>query len=146
MKRNYSYVSVALKPEYVKDVFAHLLEAGIAPASKHDLHCTVIYDERTHEKPLCKLDPNREFTANITKLEVLGDGVVFHMTSRDINEEFRRLTDAGYQHSFDTPLPHMSLAYDCDQYDKLAIEAAFSNWAGRQLVFHRADFGYGTGD
>lgn len=142
MEKDYSYVCVFLKPEYIQEVFARLLEASVAPAPKHDLHATIMYDERDIETPLIKLDPTREYRAHITKMEVLGDGLVFHMTSPDMQEEFRRLRDAGYEHSFETMLPHMSLAYDCDAYDTLALQSVFSDWAGTELVFHNASFGY----
>jgi hypothetical protein len=142
MELNYSYVSVQLKSEFQADVIARLLEAGITPESKHELHCTMIYDDRDIEKPLCALLPEKEFTASIIKLEPLGDGIVFHLTGKELNDEFRRLKDAGYQHSFGTPLFHMSLKYDFDKYDIMAINAAFSDWMGRQLVFNNECFGY----
>lgn len=141
MEKDYSYISVELKPEFVGDVFANLLEASVAPAAKHDLHATLMYDERDIASPLCDLNTTREYRAHVTKLEVLGDGLVFHMTSPDMQDEFRRLRDEGYEHSFGTLLPHMSLAYKCDAYDILALQSVFSDWAGRELVFHNATWG-----
>ena len=142
MERDYSYISVELCPEFIPDIFERLLEAGIQPAPKHDLHATIIYDERDIEKPLCELDPSKRFKANITKLEVLGDGLVFHLTSRDLLDEFARLKEAGYKHSFGTPLPHMSLTYDFNQYDILACQRLFADWGGRELIFYNESFGF----
>jgi hypothetical protein len=141
MEKDYSYVSVQLLPEYQADVIKTMLEANVAPEYKHELHCTLMYDERDIEAPLCALLPSLAFTAHITKLEPLGDGLVFHLTSKELNDEFRRLKDAGYQHSYGTPLFHMSLKYDFDKYDIMAINAAFSDWAGRPLVFSNECFG-----
>jgi len=141
LERDYSYISAELKPEYVEEIFAKLLEANVAPP-KYDLHCTLVYDERKHDKPLAVMDPRREFRAHLTKLEHLGDGYVFHMSSKDLSEEFRRLKEAGYEHSFVTPLHHMSITYDPDKYDVLALDAAFSDWLGKELVFWKADYGF----
>lgn len=141
MEKEYAYIAAELKPEYIMEVYKLLGEAGVQ-VPKHDLHTTIIYDERKIDKPLATLDPTREFRAHVTKLETLGDGIVFHLTSPDLNEEFRRLTEAGYKHSYGTPLPHMSIAYDFDKYDVMAVNSVFSDWGGRELVFWKADFGW----
>lgn len=141
MSRDYSYIAAELKPEYIMEVYKLLGEAGV-PIPKHDLHSTIMYDERGIDKPLAKMHPEREFRANIIKLDILGDGIVFHLTSKELNEEFRRLKDAGYKHSFETPLPHMSIAYDFDQYDVMAVNSVFSDWMGKELVFWRCDYGW----
>jgi len=142
MELDYSYVSVQLKPEMQAEIISTLVLAGIPPEAKHELHATMIYDERDIDKPLCDLlSPSKEFKANIISLETLGDGVVFHLTSTDMLEEFRRLKDEGYVHSYGTPLFHMSLKYDFDKHDILAINHAFAEWGGRTLIFHNEQFG-----
>lgn len=141
MERDYSYVAAELKPEFIMEIYKLLGECGVQ-IPKHDLHATIIYDERGIDRPLAEMHPEREFRAFVTKLEPLGDGVVFHLTSPDLNEEFRRLRDAGYQHSYDTPLPHISIAYDFDEYDIMALNSVFSDWPGKELVFWKADYGW----
>lgn len=140
MSYDYSYISAKLKSEFVEEIFKLLLEANVAPP-KHDLHATLIYDERELDEPLCKLDPTREYRAQVTRLEILGDGIVFHLSSPDLTEEFYRLKEAGYEHSFKTPLHHMSLGYDLDSFDLLALNAAFSEYGGRELIFSNTSFG-----
>jgi hypothetical protein len=142
MELDYSYVSVQLKQEFQAEIISKLILAGIAPESKHELHCTMVYDERDIAAPLCNLVPaSQEFRANIISLDTLGDGLVFHFTSTDMLEEFRRLKEGGYVHSFGTPLFHMSLKYDFDKYEVLALNNLFGDWGGRTLVFHNEQFG-----
>lgn len=141
-KPQYNYVDVTLIGPEVEEIFAILMQAGIAPAAKHDLHATVIYDERKDmEAPLAELDPSKVFHANIVSLEVLGDGLVFHLTSRELLEEHMRLKECGYIHSFDGFMPHMSLTYNFNQYDILTLRSLFAMWGGRQLTFSRQGFG-----
>lgn len=142
MELDYSYISVQLKNEMQAEVIEALILAGIPPEAKHELHCTMMYDERSFVKPLCSLlPPTQEFKANIIAMQTLGDGLVFMLTSIDMLEEFRRLKSEGYVHSFDTPLFHMSLKYDFDKYDILAINNAFADWGGRTLIFNNEQFG-----
>lgn len=137
---DYSYISARLKEEFVGEIVDILIGAGIT-IPKHDFHVTIIYDEREIEKPLAELHPDKEFEAFITKLEILGDGIVFHLTSPQLTDEFRRLVTAGYIHAYGTPLHHMSLGYDLDKYDLLLLNSAFNDWGGRRLVFNETTFG-----
>lgn len=137
---DYSYISARLKEEFAEEIIGILIEAGIG-IPKHDLHATIIYDEREIKKPLAELHPETEFEAFVTKLDILGDGIVFHLTSPQLNEEFRRLTGAGYVHAYGTPLHHMSLGYDLDKYALLVLQSAFSEWGGKRLVFSETTFG-----
>lgn len=142
MELDYSYVSVQLKSEMQEEIISRLVLAGIPPEAKHELHCTMVFDERDIPAPLCKLlPPSQEFTANVVALETLGDGLVFKLTSTEMLEEFRRLKDAGYLHAFGTPLFHMSLKYDFDKYDIMALNNVFADWGGRTLVFNNEQFG-----
>lgn len=142
MELDYSYISVQLKSEMQAEVISTLILAGIPPEAKHELHCTMVYDDRDIVKPLCSLAPaSQEFKANIIALQTLGDGLVFKLTSVDMLEEFRRLKNEGYEHSYGTPLFHMSLKYDFDKYDILAVNQAFSEWGGRTLIFNNEQFG-----
>ncbi|CAG27220.1 RNA ligase [Pseudomonas phage EL] len=137
---NYGYVDVSLVGPEVEEIFGLLLECGIAPAAEYNLHCTLMYDEQA-EEPLVKLNPDAKFTAYVTGIDVLGDGLVFNLTSKDLADEHRRLKDGGYTHSFDAFLPHMSVTYDFDEYDMLKVKQAFATWGGRQLTFSKESFG-----
>lgn len=142
MELDYSYVSVQLKSEMQEEIISKLVLAGIPPESKHELHATMVFDERDIPTPLCNLmPPSKEYVASIISMETLGDGVVFHLTSTDMLEEFRRLKDEGYVHAYGTPLFHMSLKYDFDKYDVMALNNAFADWGGRTLVFHNEQYG-----
>lgn len=141
MANNNGYVDVSLIGPEVEEIFAILMHNGIPPAVKHDLHCTMMYDKRDLEAPLVEVDPTKEFKANVTKLEVLGDGLVFHLTSTDLADEHRRLKEGGYEHSFPDFLPHMSLTYDFNNYDRLRLEHAFQGWEGRELTFGKEGYG-----
>jgi 2'-5' RNA ligase len=142
MSVDYSYVSVKLKPEFVQALYDSLLGIGLPPSYKHEPHCTIMFDKREIEKGLCVLDPLKEFEAFVTSVGYLGkDDLVFNLTSRDMVDEFHRLTDAGYQHSYGTPLPHMTILYDSDKYEKLLVEQNMQEWVGRRLVFSQLSFG-----
>lgn len=142
MELDYSYVSVQLKSEMQAEIISKLILAGIPPESKHELHATMVFDERDIPAPLCNLLPaSQEFTANVIALQTLGDGLVFKLTSIEMLEEFRRLKDAGYQHAYGTPLFHMSLKYDFDKYDILALNNLFADWGGRTLIFNNEQYG-----
>lgn len=140
MANNNGFIDVELIGPEVAEIFETLLTGGIT-LSKHNLHCTVMFDKRNHEAPLAELHPREIFTANVTALEVLGDGLVFHLTSKPLADEHRRLKEFGYEHSFDAYLPHMSLTYDFDEYDKLKARQLFANWGGRLLSFSNESYG-----
>lgn len=142
MERDYSYIQVSLRPDITQDVYAQLIELGIAPNDKYDLHTTVMYDKRNIPEPLCALDKNQEFIAKINGMGKLGDAYVFHLYSPQLHEAFRKLTDAGYVHSYGTPLWHLSLAYKLDDFQYLAIDHGFAHWMGREIVLRNMDFGF----
>lgn len=141
MANNHGYVDVSLIGPEVEEIFGLLLDCGMPPGLKHNLHATLMYDKRDLEAPLAELDQEQKFKANVTKLEVLGDGLVFHLTSQDMLDEHRRLKECGYQHSFDGLLPHMSLTYDFSPHEVLKLQHAFADWGGRELTFSEAGFG-----
>lgn len=140
MANNHGYVDVMLVGPEVQEIFDLLLNNGIT-LSKHNLHCTVMFDKRDLEGPLAELRPKEVFTANVVSLEALGDGLVFHLTSKELSDEHRRLKEAGYEHSFESYLPHMSITYDFNEYDKLKAYQLFANWGGKQLTFSHEGFG-----
>jgi len=142
MELDYSYIQVKLREDMVKDVYADLFKAGLRINDKYELHCTMMYDERDIESPLSILDPHREFRAKIIGMGVLGDANVFHLTSDELLEKFRELKEDGYEHSYGTPLFHMSLGYKLDDYEVLIMDQVFSEWMGRELVFNNLSFGF----
>lgn len=142
MELDYSYIQVVLRDDLIGDVFRDLLEAGVGPDAKYDLHSTLMYDERTHDKPLVRLDSRKEFKAKIIKMGRLGEAYVFHLTSPDLLEEFRLLKEAGYEHSYGTPMFHMSLGYKLDPYSELELDQVFANWMGRELTFTGMCYGF----
>lgn len=137
---NLGFVDVELMGPEVGEIFDILLNAGI-PLSKHNPHCTLMYDKRDIQEPLAELRPKETFTAFISSLDVLGEGLVFHLTSPQLADEHRRLKEAGYQHSFDAFLPHMSISYDLSKYDILKCQDLFADWGGKQLTFSNESFG-----
>jgi hypothetical protein len=142
MEPDYSYIQVSLQDNMVEDVFGALMEAGQAPSDKYDLHVTMMYDEREHKEPLVELDKTKTFAAKIISMGKLGDAYVFHLTSPQMLEEFRSLKEAGYEHSYGTPLFHMSLGYKLDAYNHLELEQVFAEWMGRELIFTNMSFGF----
>lgn len=142
MALDYSYVSVELTTGIEKELIALLMSIGIPPAPKHDFHITVVWDPRKGDvtEPLAVLDPEREWTAHVVSIDVLGDGLVFHLSSKELMEEHKRLLAAGYQHSFPDFLPHMSVAYDLDNYHVLMVKSELATWVGRPLTFTQETF------
>jgi hypothetical protein len=140
---DYSYISVDLTSDFEAELITLLSGAGIAPSPKHDFHSTLIYDERDVKEPLAKLDPTRIFEAHVVAIEVLGDGLIFRLTSKDLQEEHLRLKACGYQTPYNGYIPHMSLTYDFNQYDILACNQVLSDWAGRKLTFTNEAYSLG---
>lgn len=139
MAHNNGFVDVSLIGPEVEEIFGVLLDCGIS-LPKYNPHCTLMYDDEATEQ-LAELRPNQVFHGNITALEVLGDGVVFHLTSKELSDEHRRLKEAGYKHSFDAFLPHMSITYDFSEYDVLKLKQAFAGWGGKRLAFSNQSYG-----
>lgn len=143
LQMDYSYVSAFLTPDLIGDLYKTLLSVGIAPAPKHDFHVTLMYDKRKKEikEPLAKLDQTAVFKAFIVGFDVLGDGLVLHLMSKELHSEHQRLLAAGYQYSFPDYLPHMSLMYDFNEYDILKLKSVMGVWMGRELTFSNESFG-----
>lgn len=138
----FNYIAVQLASAMQAELHVILSGAGIAAAPKHDFHCTVMFDERKDmAEPLAKLDPTREFQANVVELQILGNGLVFRLTSKDLHAEHVRLRDAGYVFPYDGYLPHMTLGYDLNKYEILKLEALMGDWMGRTLTFTGETFG-----
>lgn len=144
MELAYNYIFVKLKPDNVKELYEDMIQHGLAPSYKHDPHCTILFDKRDDiTEPLCVLNPLEEFEAFVTGVGYLGlsNDLVFHLTSQPLVQLFHRLTDAGYVHSYGTPLPHMTVLYDSDKYEKLIVEQNMQHWVGKRLLFNRLSFG-----
>lgn len=142
MEEDYSYVSVFLRDDMIQDLYAATLEAGCAPSDKYEPHVTLMFDERDIPEPLCLLDISGEFTAKIISMGKLGDAYVFHLTSPQLLEQFRLLREAGYVHSYGTPMFHMSVGYKVSPHDELALDQVFATWMGRELTFTNMAFGF----
>lgn len=140
---NYGYVSVDLTDDIVGELTAAIMGAGIPPMPKHGFHVTMMYDKRKKEieKPFAELDPKRVFVAHVVALEALGDGLVFHLSSKELHEEHVRLLKAGWVSPYDGYLPHMSLMYDFNSYDILKLNSVLAPWVGRCLTFSNESFG-----
>lgn len=135
-----SFVQVLLQEPQRSEILGLLVQAHFE-MPKYPLHCTVMYDERELDQPLCTVNPNKVYEATIQNVEVLGDGLVFHLISPSLVEEHLRLKDRGYQSSFGAYLPHMSMAYKFDKYEVLKADFLFASWAGRTLTFSEQQFG-----
>lgn len=129
------YVSARLNSAIEADLISHLINNGLVPISKYPYHCTIMYDERDCDTPRCDFDPEKVFKATIQSIECLGDAIAFTMTSKDILDEFFRLKDAGYQHSFPDLKIHMSILYDFTSLDLELCKMVLGEWMGRQITF-----------
>lgn len=130
------YIDVRLVSSQEDDLIRDLTTLGINALPKGKYHCTVMYDKREElDKPLCDIDHEQVFNAYIVEVKPLGDALVFTMTSKDILDEFQRLCEAGYQHSFPDLLVHMSICYSFSAYDKLKVEQFMGKWIGRNIQF-----------
>ncbi|EBV8434164.1 hypothetical protein NFI00_000028 [Salmonella enterica] len=134
------YIDIKLDSKQEDDLIRDLTLLGIKALPKGKYHCTVMYDKRDElDKPLCDIDPEQVFDAHVVEVKPLGDALVFTMTSKDIYDEFRRLREAGYQHSFPELLVHMSICYEFSAYDKLKVEQFMGKWIGRNIQFSREE-------
>ena len=140
MSSKAAFVQVLLQEPERSEILGLLVQSHIE-MPKYPLHCTVMWDDRDLATPLCSVNPNKVYQATVQNVEVLGDGLVFHLISPALVEEHLRLKEKGYQPSFPSYLPHMSLSYTFDKYDTLKADYVFANWAGRTLTFSEEQFG-----
>lgn len=79
------------------------------------LHATIMYDKRNPEVFPTKND--KVYTAKIVGVKMLGDptsrwrACALELDSDSVQKRHKELLEAGYQHSFDTLLLHVSLCY-----------------------------------
>lgn len=79
--------------------------------SKEELHTTLLYDVRK-ETPDYKGDPNRQYSAKVKSVGILGDGLVLFFESPDLVKRHEELKAAGFEHSFPELNPHMTVKYN----------------------------------
>ena len=131
------YIAVKLDKKQEAELISDIEILHIEPLEKDSYHCTVIYDERECDEPRCDIDPEKLFKAHVVGIEVLGKGLVFMMTSKDILDEHDRLKAAGFEHSYPDLCVHMSLTYTFDEYDVIKAKQHLTKWMGRELTFSR---------
>ncbi len=129
------YISVNLVEETEKQLKTALTDLGIQPATTYPFHITLMYDKSECEEPRCDINSHVLFKATIIGFKELGDAIVAELHSVGLQQEFRRLTDAGYTHSYSTLLLHMSLVYDPTRFDLIKINTELANWLGKEVTF-----------
>lgn len=116
------YVSVsvdALKAaEIHKAVFSRGIVDGLPP---EEYHVTVMYDRNNPDISLSDIPKPALFEASIIGLDVLGEGkskaLVLLLDSPELHEFHNTLLEEGFQHSYSTFTPHVSVKYAPSESD-----------------------------
>lgn len=132
------YVALRLDPEIQKTVINALEQSGIEDVNQ-DMHCTVFFCNRGMEKLNLNtekvIEVHFEPKINRTDISELGEALVIKFSSPEIQEIFDSIKDKGYQHSFETLIPHMSLKYEPSKEDIEKIKDVISDLNIESLKF-----------
>jgi len=129
------YISVNLVKDQERIISKEIAELGLKPVSEFPFHVTMMYDERECEEPRCVINPDVTFEATVIGFKPLGKAIVMELHSIGLHREFKRLVEAGYQHSYGNALLHMSLVYNPDNYTLPIVETGMEEWLGKTLTF-----------
>lgn len=129
------YISVELLKETEKKLSVEIAALDLHPLSEYPMHVTLMFDERECEKERCIMNPDVIYEATITGFKPLGKAIVADLYSVGLHREFKRLLEAGYQHSYDSLQLHMSVVYDPSPYDLLTIQRGLQHWVGKTIQF-----------
>lgn len=128
------YISVNLDKETEKELSREIADLDLHPVSEYPFHVTMMFDESECDEPRCVINPEATFEAVIIGFKPLGDAVVAELHSIGLQREFKRLKEAGYNHSFPSLLLHMSLVYNPDDYALLVLEKGLERWIGKTIT------------
>lgn len=129
------YISVNLERKEETELSRRLTDLDLHPVSEYPFHITLMFDERECEEPRCVINPDISFEAVVTSFKPLGDAIVAELHSIGLQREFKRLKEAGYEHSFGNLLLHMSLVYKPNDYELLVVQSGLSDYLGKTLTF-----------
>lgn len=107
----HGYISLNLHPSTADTIHSIMIRCGVLhPLPPREMHVTLMYDKSNPTiDPEC--DPKREFEARVEGFGILGDAIVVHLSSEDINKRHQELRNKGFKHSFDDYTCHMTLKY-----------------------------------
>lgn len=110
----------------VRDMFR---TKQLPQTSRGSLHVTLMYDADTPfgTYPVPEFD---SCTAYVKKVVVLGDDdniAALELDCPELHDYHRRLKDAGYTHSFDDFLPHISVMKNFTAQQLRALKDVFNN-------------------
>lgn len=109
------YVGLTLDSEQAKEIAKIFKIAGVECLTPSEFHVTVMQDESNPEIKL--LSNDEKYTAKVTGVERLGkagsdwEAIVLLLESPSIEKRHKELTNAGFNHKFDTLKCHMSIVY-----------------------------------
>lgn len=129
------YISVKLLKVFEDELSVKIAELGCKPISRYPFHVTLMFDDAERDEPLCIINPDIIYEATITGFRKLGKAIVADLHSPGLHTEFKRLTQAGYKHSFETLQLHMSLVWEPTSHDLNLIETGLFEWLGKTLQF-----------
>lgn len=129
------YISVNLTRTEEHELSKQLAALELKPVSSYPFHVTLMFDDRECDAPRCIINPDVIYEATCIGFKVLGKAIVAELHSIGLQREFTRLKEAGYEHSYDTLLLHMSLTYDPSDYDLLTVQSGMKHMLGKTYQF-----------
>lgn len=130
------YISVSLDRKEETELSRRIAALDLHPVSEYPFHVTMMFDESECDEPRCVINPDVSFEAVIIGFKPLGKAIVAELHSVGLQREFKRLQEAGYEHSFDSLLLHMSLVYKPDDYELLIVQQGLSDYLGKTITLN----------
>lgn len=130
------YISINLRKTEEDELSKQLAELGLTPVSEYPFHVSLMFDETECDEPRCIINSEAIFEAIVIGFKPLGKAIVVELHSIGLQKEFQRLQEAGYTHSYDSLLLHMSLVYNPKPFDLQIIEKGLApQLIGKTLQF-----------
>lgn len=130
------YISVSLERSEEAELSKRIAALDLHPVSEYPFHVTLMFDESECNEPRCVINPDASFEAVVIGFKPLGDAIVAELHSIGLQREFKRLKEAGYEHSFGSLLLHMSLVYKPDDYELIVVQQGLDDLLGKTLIFN----------
>lgn len=115
------YVGIKLDKQSIESLQSFIKDNEIPnPIDSNDMHVTIMYSEKPIHKSDELIDPKLELTASATEFDLYGDDrncLVLKIDCDELHKRHQFFTEKGGKHSYDEYSPHITLSYDCPDFD-----------------------------
>lgn len=124
------YVGLDLDMDQAREINKLFKIAGVDCLTPSEFHVTVMQDESNPDIDL--LTNDKKYTAKVVGVERLGkpggdwEAIVLILDSPEIQQRYKELCNAGFNHKFDDLKCHMSIVYKPKDTDEDLINLVFN--------------------